>query len=113
MIYKNYPVIDNRTKRNKIILGIFICQGITTDKMKKLQTNHINLKDGRIFIPGSKRSNSRKLDLKPSQILDLHEYITQIRSEIQITETDQLFVSMEGNENLKSSVHHLFRALKK
>lgn len=112
-IYQAYPVIDTRTKRNKIMLGIYIYQGITTDELRKLQTNHINLQKGKIHIPGSKRSNSRKLNLKPFQILDLHEYLNQVRSELIAIPKDQLFVSREGNRNIKNSVHHLFRALKR
>jgi integrase/recombinase XerD len=120
--YNAYPVVDKRTKRNKIILGIYIYQGITTDELRKLQTSHVNLQSGKIHIPGSRRSNSRRLDLKPLQILDLHEYLNQVRPEL-ITEptvsaealakADQLFISMEGNTNLKNSIHHLFRALKR
>jgi integrase/recombinase XerD len=112
-IYNAYPVFDSRTKRNKIMLGVYIYQGITTDELRKLQTNHVNLQSGKIHIPGSKRSNSRKLELKPFQILALHEYITQIRPEFLTKQTEQLFISTEGNTNIKNSVHHLFRALKR
>jgi len=121
-IYNAYPVIDTRTKRNKIMLGIYIYQGVTTDELRKLQTRHINLQAGKIHIPGSKRSNSRKLNLQPFQILDLHEYLNQIRPELIKNTTlsteasakvDQLFISMEGNANLKNSIHHLFRALRR
>jgi integrase/recombinase XerD len=108
-----YPVIDARTKRNKVMLGLYIYQGITTDELRKLQTGDINLQQGKVRIPGSKRSNSRRLDLKAFQILDMHEYMKQIRPELITAPTDQLFISMEGNRNIKNSVHHLFRALKR
>jgi len=112
-IYNAYPVIDNRTQRNKIMLGLFIYQGITTGELKKLQAAHVNLKSGKIFIPGSRHSNSRTLELRSFQVLDLHEYIRHIRSKFLTRPVDQLFISAEGNMNLKNSVHHLFRAIKR
>jgi len=112
-IYNAYPVIDNRTRRNKTILGLFIYQGISMDELRRLQTTHVNLKSGKIFIPGSRHSNSRTFELKSFQVLDLHEYINQIRPEFLIRPIDQLFISVEGNTNLKNSVHHLFRSIKR
>jgi integrase/recombinase XerD len=112
-IYHAYPVIDNRSKRNKIILGMLIYQGITTDGLMKLTTDNVKLQEGKIYIPGSRCSNSRKLELKPFQVMDLHEYINRIRPGLLIQPTDQLFISMEGSVNMKNSLHHLFRALKR
>jgi integrase/recombinase XerD len=112
-IYHSYLVIDNRSKRNKIILGILIYQGLTTDGLMKLTTHHVKLQEGKIFVPGSRCSNSRKLELKPFQVMDLHEYINRIRPGLIIKPTDQLFISMEGCVNMKNSLHHLFRALKR
>ena len=112
-IYQAYPVVDARTRRNKIMLGIYIYQGVKTDELRKLQTDHIDLQQGKIHIPGSRRSNGRNLNLQSFQILDLHEYLNHIRPELITEFTDQLFISMEGNRNIKNSVHHLFRALKR
>jgi integrase/recombinase XerD len=112
-LYQSYPVIDNRSMRNKIILGILIYQGITTDELMRLTTDDVKLQEGKVFVPGSKHSNGRKLELKPFQVMDLHEYITRIRPGLIVKPTDQLFISMEGSMNLKNSLHHLFRALKR
>lgn len=112
-LYQPYPVIDNRSRRNKIILGMLIYQGITTDELMRLTTGDIKLQKGKVFVPGSKHSNSRSLELKPFQVMELHEYITRIRPELITTPTNQLFISMEGSMNMKNSLHHLFRALKR
>jgi integrase/recombinase XerD len=112
-LYQSYPVIDNRSKRNKIILGMLIYQGITTDELMKLTTVDVKLQEGKVHIPGSKHSNSRSIELKSFQVLELHEYINQIRPGLIIQPTDQLFISMEGCMNMKNSLHHLFRALKR
>lgn len=112
-LYQSYPVIDNRSKRNKIILGMLVYQGITTDELMRLTTADVKLQEGKIFVPGSRHSNSRTLELKPFQVMDLHVYINRIRPGLIIQPTDQLFISMEGSTNMKNSLHHLFRALKR
>ncbi|MFO7447546.1 MAG: tyrosine-type recombinase/integrase [Ignavibacteriaceae bacterium] len=112
-LYQSYPVIDNRSKRNKIILGMLIYQGITTDELMRLTTTDVKLQGGKVHIPGSKHSNSRTLELKSFQVMELHEYINRIRPGLIVKPTDQIFISMEGSVNMKNSLHHLFRALKR
>ncbi len=117
-------------KRNKIILGLLIYQGLTTEELHQLEPDHLRLKQGKITVPGNRRRNSRILDLKPFQILELHEYINETRlailSEIttpkparkpnKLNKTrlkDQLLVSINGSENIKNSLLHLFKAIRK
>jgi integrase/recombinase XerD len=136
-LYQSYPskagqaeISDNRSKRNRIILGLLIYQGVTTEELKQLEPNHLKLKEGKIYIPGNRRRNSRNLELKPFQILELHEYITEIRPKIlneitapkpsrkpdKINKTrieNQLFISINGSENIKNSLLHLFKDIQK
>jgi len=94
-------------------------QAVTTEELHKLGPQHINLEEGKIFIPGGSKTNSRMLKLQPQQILKLHEYIKEIRPKIlqqsnsSFAETKQLFISMNGLKNIKSSLLHLMWALKK
>jgi len=130
-LYNNYQTETNRDKRNRIILGLLIYQGVTTEELKQLEPNHLKLKEGKIYIPGNRRRNSRNLELKPFQILDLYEYLTEIRLQIlaeittpkpfgrrpdKINKTrlnDQLFISVNGSENIKNSLLHMFNAIRK
>lgn len=113
LIYSNYPSENSRDKRNKIILGLFIYQGITTEELHHLQTEDLKLKQGKINIAGNRRRNSRTLELQSFQILEIHEYLIEIRPKIITKKTSQLIVSMEGKEQLKNTLHHLFRSVKK
>lgn len=124
------PQLTPRDKRNKIILGLLIYQGVTTEELKQLETNHIKLKQGKIYVPGNRKRNSRTLELKPCQILELNEYLAQTRPKI-LKEIDkpkparkpdtinkerlkeQLFISINGSENIKNSLHHMFRNISK
>lgn len=129
-LYQSFETTTNRGKRNKIILGILIYQGVTTEELQQLEPNHLKLKEGKIYVPGNRRRNSRKLELKPFQILELHEYLTEIRPKIlneitapkpsrkpdKINKTqieNQLFISINGSENIKNSLLHMFNAIRK
>jgi integrase/recombinase XerD len=115
-LFESYKIKDNRTLRNKIILGLLIYQGLTTEELHLLKPEFIKLKDGKIIIPETKRSNGRTLKLNANQIVDLSEYLTKTRNEIiekSGKPTNQLLISSEGNENIKASLHHLFVNLKK
>ena len=129
-LYQSFETITTRDKRNKIILSLLIYQGITTEELHQLEPESLKLKEGKIYIPGNRKRNSRKLELKPFQILDLHEYLSEIRPKIlneiskpkparkpnKINKTkleNRLFVSMNGSENIKSSLFHLFKAVQK
>ena len=129
-IYENYPVYTDKDKRNKAILGLLINQALTTEELHKLEPKHLLLDKGKIIISGSKRSNQRTLTLKSYQILELHNYIENIRPEIiknihqkrparkpdKINRqrlNEQLFISLNGNTQIKNSLLHMFRALRK
>ena len=129
-LYQSYPATSLRQKRNKIILGLLIYQGLNTEDLGRLMAEDVKLKEGKIYVPGDRRRKSRNLELKPFQILELHEYLTVVRPEIlkeidtpksarkpdQINREklrDQLFISINGSENIKNSLWHLFREIKK
>jgi len=129
-LYQTYKAETARTKRNKIILGLLIYQGVTTEELHRLEPNHVKLKEGKVYVPGNRRRNSRTLELKPFQILELHEYLAEIRPRIlseitapkparkpdRINRTkleNQLFISINGSENIKNSLLHMFRAIRR
>lgn len=57
-----------------------------------LEIHHLQLDKGKIYVPFTKRANKRILDLKPFQILPLHEYLlTDRKSLIDKIEGDYLF----------------------
>lgn len=129
-LYQAYPTQTSRDKRNRIMLGLLVYQGVTSEELGQLEPAHVTLKEGKIYIPGNRRRNSRTLELKPFQILELHEYLTEIRPRIlneitapkpsrkpaNINQTQlesQLFISINGSESIKSSLLHLFKAVQR
>ena len=129
-LYQEYPLTDTRTKRNRVILGLLIYQGVTTEELKQLERNHVKLRKGKIYIPGNRRRNSRTLELKSFQILELHEYLNETRPQIlneisnpkparkpnqidMVKLREQLFISINGSGNIKNSLLHMFRGIRK
>jgi len=84
------------SKRNKIIVGLLVYQGLDTQDLKNLKMEHLQLNKGKIYIPSRKRSNARELELKPWQMMGFMEYVNDVRNHLskrlQI-DTDQLFPS--------------------
>jgi integrase/recombinase XerD len=82
--------------RNKAIISLMIHQGLTTPEVNKLQLNDLKLKEGKIYIAGSRKSNERVLELKSNQIMELMEYQFTTRMEFLKyckTETTNIFIS--------------------
>jgi site-specific recombinase XerD len=69
-------------KRNKIIVGLLVYQGLQTEEIIRLQTTDIQLREGKIKIAGAKRSNGRTLKLASGQVFDLLDYINDTRKQI-------------------------------
>jgi integrase/recombinase XerD len=76
---KNYWTHENTLKTYHLILGLRIYQGLQEQELAKLETSHLQLDKGKIYVPSRKRTNKRILDLKPFQILPLHEYLLKER----------------------------------
>ena len=64
-------------KRNIIILGLLVYQGLTSGETAKLEINHVNLTEGKIYVPSTRKSNARNLKLQANQILPIKSYIEE------------------------------------
>jgi integrase/recombinase XerD len=118
-LYENYPVNDVRDQRNKVILGLLIFQAVTIEELQLLQSEHINLREGKIKIPGTDRTNERILKLEAAQVFEMQEYVTKTRNRIlygpRVNEPEkikQLIIGMEGGTLLAGEVGWMMKRLK-
>jgi len=91
-------------KKNKVIVGMLVYQGLKTEELGRLGTKDVKLKEGKVEIAGSKKSNARTLQLEAHQVLDVYGYVKETRPQIlDVTKqkTEKLFVSVEGGEKLR------------
>ena len=136
-LYEEYEVgsaveneISDRSKRNKVLLGILIYQAVTTGSLQQLQVRHVRLEKGEIYIPSYRNTNSRTLKLATTQLLDLQNYLQIIRPRMLLNIhakrggrkpgiikmellKQQLFFSENGSTSIKNSLQHLFSNIKK
>lgn len=110
-LYDSYTVKDDRTHRNKTMLGLLVYQALTLEELETLRPEHLRLREGKISIPETNKNSRRILDLKPFQILDLQEYLLVIRPRIQ--KSERLFTGRDNLEDLKNTLLHLCHALRR
>ncbi|WP_435261226.1 tyrosine-type recombinase/integrase [Tenacibaculum sp. nBUS_03] len=117
-IYSSYPISKGNElarKRNKIIVGLLVYQGLNTRDLQLLEVEHIQLYKGKITIPGTRKSNTRELELKPWQLMEFMEYINAVRPDIlerTDKETEQLLLPMGKSSNLHGVLAKITKELK-
>lgn len=100
-------------KRAKVILGLTVYQGLSTTDLSSLKIEHLQLNKGKIYVPSTKRSNARELELKPWQIMEFMEYVNEVRPMIQDkigNHGEQLF---NTNARFNAITYHIFKKLKR
>lgn len=130
-LYHNYTGIEENEKyqnqnwyrtsrltaiRNKVIVGLLVYQGLNTTELQRLKEKDVKLREGKIFIAGTRRSNEREMTLESVQMLDLMEYTLKTRPEIlKLTgkESDQLLVSTGTSGRIHNALEKLVKHLKK
>jgi integrase/recombinase XerD len=110
-LYKQYSIQLSVDGSKKIMLGLMIYQGVTVGEIMRLQRHHFKLKDGKVFIPGTKRSNERSLDLKAVQIPELQSYLNanKFKEGALFFEQNKKPVS---ETNINNRLQYMFKQLK-
>jgi len=102
------------SKRNKVIVGLMVYQGLNTSELIRLELEDLQLYKGKIYIKSGARSNSRTLELKSWQVIELLEYVKEVREEIKLKwnmESERLFIP--NNARLGNTIQFILKKLKK
>lgn len=122
-MYQAYPSGTLTMQRNKTILSLIVHQALSAEELKRLEPGHIRLKEGKMYVPGAQRSNSRTLNLEAHQIMELQEYLQNTRprllealKKVKRREVSQqvsnLFFGMEGRDPINQITGNVVRKLK-
>jgi site-specific recombinase XerD len=114
-LYQEFPCASITGKRNKVILGLMVEQGLKTEELAKLLPEHVMVEEGKIYVPGSRRSNSRYLKLAAYQVLELHKYMEKTRAlilEVMEKESEFLFVSMGSANHFRGIMEKLIKNIR-
>ena len=124
-LYNDFKAVPEKTvnphisslakKRNEIILSLLIYQGLNTVELGRLTIKDLKLREGKLFINGTRKSNERTLKLESHQILDIMEY--QLKTRVDILkftqkETDLLFTSFGRSTRFNNIIYKLLPQLK-
>lgn len=97
-------------KRSRVVLGLIIWQALSLGELENLTIKDVKLRDGKIFIAGARRSNERELKLEATQIMDMMEYLNEIRPELLKSskqETERLFIPSKSQGKLGNMIHYM------
>ena len=91
--------------QSKVIVGLMVYQAVQKAELEALKVTHVQLKEGKIFIPSTGKTNSRWLKLEACQILELHELLKERK--------EKLFFGLSGGNDLNLYMHKLYKQLRK
>ncbi len=77
------PNLPTVAVRDKVITGLMVYQGLNATSLKALKLEHINLEKGKIYIPSTRKTNARELEIKSQQILSFSKFIEESRPALQ------------------------------
>ena len=114
-MYENYQPETPVQKRNKIMLGLLVYQGLTRNELDRLEPENINLAKGTIHIKRNVKLKQRILKLAACQILPLQEYLTETRKtlqELRKEKTSKLLINTGRVESINELTRELLRELR-
>lgn len=111
-LYKQYSVQLNVDASKKIMLGLMIYQGLTVGEIMRLQSHHLRMKDGKLFIKSTKRTNERLLDLKALQVTELQNYLNANKFKEGALFAEQIKKPL-SERNINNRIKYMFDQLKK
>lgn len=85
-LYYSYETDDHKKtsfyfratgKRNKVIVGLLVYQGLLSNNFLRIKVGDVNLSRGTIYIASTRRNAPRRIPLKPWQIMAMKEYIEE------------------------------------
>jgi integrase/recombinase XerD len=116
-IYHSYNPLTEYQQRNKVILGLYINQGLTRMEMSRLEVEDVDLAKGTIQIRNNVKLNERTLPLAAYQVPYLYEYINNIRPKLlkqsDHAKGDRLFFTYANGQTVNETIKKLLIELRK
>jgi integrase/recombinase XerD len=97
-----------------VVLGLLVYQGLRTEELAKLLVQEVKLREGQVDVLGSRKANGRMMQLESGQVMDMYDYILQVRPQLLAlppkrksqtrVATDLLFIGEGGNRHSFSNL---------
>ena len=113
-LFESYPKDTPSKRRDALILGLMIHQGLSATDVKLLKTSDVDWLRGRVNVPSGLKTEGRTLEVNPIQIFALKDYIEVERSQIHpvAEQTEQLFFGSGGRLVLDNVLSGITKTLK-
>ncbi len=114
-IYKIQHTKGLTGKRDKVVLSLMVFQALIANDLEVIELKDVDLFEAKIYIPSTRTTNSRTLDLKPQQLLLFQNYIAKIRREIlkeAKTESDKFIVTMGVSTTSEERLQNLVNTIR-
>lgn len=102
----------NLELRNKVVISLLIYQALACSELCRLTLSDVDLDAGTIYIKGSPKFAARTLELKPSQIKLLLDYINTSRKNLLRSATNSLLITQRGVVETVDGIHSMIEPLK-
>jgi integrase/recombinase XerD len=114
-VFHQREILKFAAKQNKIITGLLVWQGVRTEDLCRITVADVKLREGKINIPGGRKTERRTLELRAHQVVDMMDFLYETRKEImsRTKESNQLFIGVEGSYSTSSIMKSIIRQLKK
>ncbi len=113
-IYDNFPQNTITEIRDKVLLSLYIFQGIRTKEIKTIETKDLDRSGYSIVLKGDTKTNKRKIGLDVKQIILLNDYLTLYRNKLlNNKKTDILILTSKKANCIESIVYQLSKKLRK
>jgi site-specific recombinase XerD len=101
-------------KRNKVILGLVVYQGLRAEELAALELHDLQLREGKITIHSQRRTAGRTMKLESHQVYELMDYIHEIRKQFLTTNTgsSKLFLQWKAADNFHSITQMILKHLR-
>lgn len=88
-------------RRNKVILGLLIYQGLRVEEVAALNLKDLQLREGKVTVHSQRRTAARIMKLESHQVYELMDYLHETRKQFLETNeaTDRLFIQWKKGEN--------------
>lgn len=108
VLYDNVTPEEETGIQSKAMLGLMIWQGLLSNDMTVLEPHHLKLREGKIEVPGTGKTDRRILPLEAVQIIDLYEYLMKRNPS-----NEKLFTGTGKESDLQNVQDKLIRKLRK
>ncbi len=110
-LFKGYSIQLSVDASKKIMLGLMVYQGLTVGELMRIESKDIKLKEGKILVKGTKRTNQRLLNLNASQVVALQQYLNENKFK-----EGKFFTEPRKKQtsvlNINNRIQYMFRQLK-